>query len=228
MTPIPNARYERKFVTDRLSLAEALSLVRRHHACFREAYPPRIVNNIYLDSPGLSDFQAHVTGAPNRKKTRVRWYGPPSGKGASPALERKFKHGLLSGKTTRTLPDFILNGQGLRPALEDAFNKAELPESSRLDLQLLEPALFNRYLRFYFVSGDGACRLTVDSDIQFGLPRTESVVNKLSSGPWIVLELKFRHDCVDQAARITNALPFRMARCSKYVLGIRSLSSQKL
>jgi hypothetical protein len=40
----------------------------------------------------------------------------------------------------------------------------------------------------------------------------------------IVIELKFGLAAADSAAHITNALPFRLARCSKYVLGITSLA----
>ena len=71
----PNLRYERKFIADRLALAEVLALVKRHPAAFREAYPARNVNNLYLDSPDLRDYRDHVNGIAHRTKTRIRWYG---------------------------------------------------------------------------------------------------------------------------------------------------------
>jgi len=40
----------------------------------------------------------------------------------------------------------------------------------------------------------------------------------------VVVELKFNLDAADGADYITNALPLRLARCSKYVLGISSLA----
>lgn len=70
---LPNPRYERKFTVQGLALSEILALVRRHPAAFREAYPPRMVNNVYFDTPGLNNYYDHVNGAPNRIKTRVRW-----------------------------------------------------------------------------------------------------------------------------------------------------------
>src|SRR5437879_6346363 len=105
MLPLPaNPRYERKFLPQEFALAEVLTLVRRHPAMFREVYPPRFVNNIYLDSPGRSDYHDHVAGVPNRSKTRVRWYGAPSGHIAMPVLEQKVKHGHVGGKLSHGLP----------------------------------------------------------------------------------------------------------------------------
>jgi hypothetical protein len=60
-------------------LPEVLAMVRRHPVGFIEAYLPRMVNNIYLDSPGLNSFFDHINGVSNRAKTRVRWYGDWNG-----------------------------------------------------------------------------------------------------------------------------------------------------
>jgi hypothetical protein len=50
MTPLlPKLRYEKKFIAEGFTLPEVLARVKRHPAAFREVYPPRIVNNIYLD-----------------------------------------------------------------------------------------------------------------------------------------------------------------------------------
>ncbi|HEY5910251.1 MAG TPA: VTC domain-containing protein [Verrucomicrobiae bacterium] len=146
---LPNARYERKFTLPGVPLEQALILVRRHPAAFREAYPERTVNNLYLDSPALSDYHDHVNGAPNRLKTRVRWYGDRNGSILNPMLERKLKRGLLSGKVTHPLPSFILNGDGAAAVLEAAFTCARLPDllgrayvPAAFPLQPLPPPLF--------------------------------------------------------------------------------------
>ena len=105
MTPFPpNLRYERKFLAGRLSLAEVLALVRRHPALFREAYPPRSVNNIYLDSPALRDYHDHIQGVACRSKTRIRWYGSCGVSVERPVLERKIKQGAVGGKLSHPLP----------------------------------------------------------------------------------------------------------------------------
>ncbi|HWQ92706.1 MAG TPA: VTC domain-containing protein, partial [Clostridia bacterium] len=113
-TALPNLRYERKFVAEGFTAAEALARVRRHPWAFREVYPPRIVNNIYLDSPSRRNYHDHVNGTANRTKTRVRWYGPQFENAPRPTLERKLKRGMVSGKTGHALPHLAINGGCLR------------------------------------------------------------------------------------------------------------------
>jgi hypothetical protein len=225
MPMLPNPRYEWKFVADGLVLAEVLALIRRHPAAFREAYPARFVNNIYLDSHGRSDYYDNIIGVANRSKTRVRWYGPLSGQIAKPVLERKLKRGLISGKLTHALPGFAVNGGAIHPLLRSAFDAALLPERLRFDVSQREPSLFNRYRRYYFLSADGRFRLTVDTDLQFGRASASNGL-RATLTPFartLILELKFGATEAEQADRVTNSLPFRLARCSKYVLGIGRL-----
>src|SRR5262249_32775722 len=162
-----NPRYERKFIADGQSLADLLAIIRRHPAAFRQVYPARCVNNLYLDSPTLSDYYDHINGVANRIKTRVRWYGLNGVEVQKPVLERKLKRGLLGGKSSHALPAFSLNASAVRHCLADAIGRAELPELLRFALHHLEPALFNRYQRHYFVNANGRFRLTVDSDLEF-------------------------------------------------------------
>ncbi len=219
-------RYERKFLAPGWSPVEVLAEVWRHPAAFHEAYPPREVNNIYLDSPELRDYVAHVNGAERRLKTRVRWYGALNGRIAAPALDRKIKEGLLGTKSVLRLPPFALNG-GLHPeALAALFDRAAIPDPLRLALDALHPTLINRYWRHYYVSGDGRFRLTVDSRLEFFHPEVNTAA-MLASAPHecpVVIEVKFGADQAEAAERITTALPFRLTRCSKYVWGIERLA----
>lgn len=223
----PNLRYELKFVAAGHSLADALALVRRHPAGFRATYPARMVNNVYLDSPGLRDYFDHVSGAANRVKTRIRWYGPLTGHVEKPVLERKIKRGVVSGKAVHPLPPLTLNGGGFRQAIAEAVGRNEMPETVRSTLCHLEPSVLNRYWRHYFESADRRFRLTVDSDLQFASVR--GVTSEPSARPagngLLILELKYAPQHADRANAITNALPFRVTRCSKYVLGIESLGA---
>jgi hypothetical protein len=229
MTTLPtNPRYERKFITGALTLNEVLALVRRHPAAFRETYPARSVNNLYLDSPDLRGYHDHVNGVPHRTKTRIRWYGAWSGCIGTPSLERKFKRGLVSGKISHGLPPLAVNGGVSRSELEAAFDGANLPGLTRCALHHLWPSLLNRYQRHYFQSADRHFRLTVDSDLQFAAtrPMHGGGVSFRAPAPMTVIELKFGLAEAETAARVTNALPFRLARCSKYVLGINSLAAR--
>ena len=164
---LPNLRYERKFLCERFSLAQVLVMVRHHPALFREVFPPRTVNNIYLDSPGLRDYFAHVNGVANRAKTRIRWYGPLGGQIEKPALERKLKRGLVSGKLTYPLPPLAFHRGVSFSQMESALASEAVDRPLRAALQQLRPSLVNRYQRRYFLSADGRFRLTIDWDLQF-------------------------------------------------------------
>jgi hypothetical protein len=224
-TALPNLRYERKFVAEGFALAEVLARVRRHPGAFREIYPPRVVDNVYLDSPSRRDYHDHINGAANRVKTRVRWYGPQFQSAERPTLERKLKRGLVSGKAGHSLPNLAINGGSLRSLLTSNFKAAELPPELRLALQLMEPALLNRYRRHYLLCRDGKFRLTVDSELQFAGVRSGGRPTGFS-GPAstvVIIELKFAPEFAEIAGLVTNALPFRLSRFSKYVAGIQTL-----
>ena len=226
MVPLlANPRYEKKFIARGFTVAEVLARIRLHPSAFREAYPPRIVNNIYLDSPSRRDYHDHVNGTANRSKTRVRWYGQPFEAAQRPSLERKLKRGMVSGKEAHSIPPCAMNGVCIRSLLETAFDSAVFPPVLRSALQFLEPALFNRYHRHYFLSGDGRFRLTVDSNLQFAsLPLDRrSAIAPMSPALTLIIEVKFQPELAEYAEAITNALPFRMTRFSKYVTGIERI-----
>jgi len=226
MTPSPQSlRYELKFLAHGLSLPEAAAIVRLHPALFREVYPPRFINNIYLDTPGFQDYFDHVQGSADRLKTRIRWYGHFNGHIPAPTLERKIKRGCVGGKTAHPLPPLAFNGHVARDDLNSAMENAGLPPKLHLAIGRLQPALINRYQRRYWVSACGRFRLTLDWNLQFFACRAAAVsATPLSlHAPAVILELKFDPQHAESAAEVTNAWPFRMARCSKYVLGIERL-----
>ncbi len=221
----PQWRYERKFVIRRRSVPDILALIRRHPAAFREAYPPRLINNVYLDTPSLHSYHEHVGGAAHRVKTRVRWYGPRRGPIAKPTLEQKLKRGLVSAKWSYPLPSLHLNGSIDRRELAASFDRASLPAPLRSRLHQLRPFLVNRYQRHYLRSADGRFRLTVDAQLQFHDTRltTGDLEDRHDPSELVIVELKFDARHAETAAAVTNTFPFRLQRCSKYVLGIEYL-----
>jgi hypothetical protein len=68
------------------------------------------------------------------------------------------------------------------------------------------------------LSGDGRFRLTVDSGLKFAGVRPDNFFQP--AAPTIIIELKFGLDSAEDADLVTNAMPFRVARFSKYVAGI--------
>jgi hypothetical protein len=231
MTPFPpNLRYERKFRAEPMSLAETLALVRRHPALFREAYPPRSVNNIYFDSPALRDYHDHIQGVACRSKTRIRWYGSCGVTVEHPVLERKIKQGAVGGKLSHPLLEMVFDADDPRRVVDAALHSGDVPPMLRATAGLLMPTLVNRYQRRYYVSADGSFRLTVDWDLQFaGITRFAADRSLSAADPSVIIELKFAPCHADLAAdAVSNALPFRLTRCSKYVLGVQRMTSGEL
>lgn len=220
-------RHERKLLPVGYAQPEVLALVRQHPSGFHEAYPPRWVNNLYLDSHALDDYHDHVTGLAERSKSRIRWYGDLRGTMPKPVFERKLKQGTVSGKRTYALPPLTLNGgmdeQKLRAMLSDL--GTENPLVHCLDHR--RPSLINRYLRHYYLSGDGRVRLTVDSNLAFFAPdhTAEALASRPTAEHAVVIELKYAPIDSDCAADIASWFPCRVVRCSKYVLGIEAIRS---
>jgi hypothetical protein len=225
MTAIPNARYERKFVPAVLSADAVLGAVRRNPALFREAFPPRTVNNVYLDTPGLTDYRQHVSGHSERIKTRVRWYGDLEGQ-VAPVLERKIRRGLLGGKEICPLPVTGLDAAGGLRGIELSLRRADLPALAREAVACRTPALVNRYDRRYLVSADGRFRLTIDTHLRYLGARpvaSTSLLTTLESPGVIIVELKYAPEDAEDAVAVANGLPFLISRFSKYVTGIDRL-----
>jgi hypothetical protein len=227
MTPSePPLRYERKYIPRGHTLGEVLAIVRRHPALFHEAYQARAINNIYFDTPRMGDYQDHVNGAADRIKTRIRWYGPLLGHTEHPVLERKNKRGLVSGKHGYELPPFSFDGEVLRNDLQLLFDRAKMPGAVRAQMLHRRPILVNRYQRRYFLSADRLFRLTVDTEMEFR--RLSAIAGLLSSAvtsvPPVVIELKYGLAVAERAGAITSQIPFRVERCSKYIIGLQSTS----
>jgi hypothetical protein len=214
----PAWRYERKLVVDDLAPAQVEALVRLHPALFRAAYPPRWVNNVYLDTAALAAFHDNQDGLARRRKVRVRWYGELLGRSERPRLELKEKRGLAGAKRGFELPPFELAPGFAAAGVRALLARAALPDDVRAILAPLEPRLVNRYRRAYYVSADGRFRLTLDTRLEFRpLQRLwSSLVQRSELRDLIVIELKYALEHDDDAARVVSALPFRVTRSSKF------------
>ena len=215
-------RYERKFLVRELQLAEIESLVRIHPALFRTAYPPRWVNNVYFDLPGLDNFSANIGGTEHRVKLRIRWYGDLFGRAEHPVLERKSKHGLLGTKEAASLPPLKLAPGFSAREVEAYVDGAGLPPEWRVETRAQDAVLLNRYRRSYFLSSDSRFRLTVDSELEFrpvGRLASPQLFREVERGT-VVVELKYDPELDVEAERIASAFPFRLTKSSKYAAGI--------
>lgn len=218
------ARYEQKLASWELSRDEALVLIRRHRAAFREAFSPRWVNSIYFDSPPLGAYFDHVNGVAERKKTRIRWYGALAGE-HTPALEQKLRSGSVGYKRVYPLPALAFAGHVEPGRWDELASAATEPDVVRGALAGLAPTLLTRYHRHYFVSAGGRIRLTLDTGLElYAIRRGAGRLERLpASWPSAIFELKYAPRDVAEAAEITAAFPLRVAKCSKYVLGIGAM-----
>ena len=218
----PEYRYERKFFIEGVNAKQAISLVKLHPAMFREIYPPRAINNLYLDSPWMDDYFDNVGGVCDRRKNRVRWYHALFREVEDAMLEFKVKRGLVGTKHHHPFPKFTFDDRFSLPYFRDIIRISNLPLAVKDHLSGVGPVLLNRYLRWYFATPDRRFRVTVDTDLSFFHlnPFTNWFVNKQFDHENIVLELKYRLDDDSKVDEISAGFPFRVTRSSKYVQGI--------
>jgi SPX domain protein involved in polyphosphate accumulation len=215
-------RYERKFLVDRLDQHQVMGLVKRHPSMFFEPYPPRFVNNFYFDTPDMQNYHDNVSGAANRRKLRIRWYGELMGRIESPVLELKVKRGLVGTKRHYPIATFDLADDiGARMVMPSLF-ASELPPEVVSYLHTVTLVLMNRYHRRYYVSRDGKFRLTLDTNMAFhrvgGL--TKRLARRRVDHRNVIVELKYGVDEDVAASRVSGFFPFRVTKSSKYVQGI--------
>jgi hypothetical protein len=218
-------RYERKFVADLPDPAAVCALLKRHPAMFRETFPPRVVDNLYLDTPGLAGYADNLEGNPDRAKVRIRWYGEFFRAVADGFLEVKVKRGLVGGKRRYPLPTFRVDEHLGSAAIVSLVRSVEgIPGHARALLDPLETAFGNWYRRRYYLSADGRFRATIDDGITFlsvGRHHGPRVRERLRGR--VVLELKYAHDDDVEADRVCAWFPFRPARHSKYARGVEGV-----
>lgn len=215
-------RYERKFLVDQLDHHQAIALIKRHPYLFYQPYPPRYINNFYLDTPEMDNYDDNVGGAADRRKVRLRWYGDLFGKINKSTLEFKIKRGLVGTKRLYPLGGFTLEEGYDAKQLYQFASHPDLPEEIRLVLRTQQIVLLNRYYRHYFATHDNRFRLTVDTDLSYHhVSRHQNrFIHSQTDHRDIIVELKYGKDEELEAAYVSGFFPFRVTKSSKYVMGI--------
>jgi SPX domain protein involved in polyphosphate accumulation len=218
-------RYERKFLADEMSVHQVRALIKLHPAMFIEPYPPRYVNNIYLDTPMLDCYAENVYGGKDRRKVRIRWYGELFGRIQKPVLEFKIKDGLVGTKESYPFSPFMLDEQFNHACYHDAIQSSQLPQEIKYYLRDLEPSLVNRYFRWYYATIDGRYRVTADTEMCFHNIRRHwnPFQYCVRDHRNIIVELKYDIQHEVHVERISRYFPFSVTRNSKYVQGIEQV-----
>ena len=215
-------RHELKMVTDGHWLTQARSWIRLHPAGFRTTFQPRLVNNLYLDTPHLNSFNANQAGVSTRQKLRLRWYGPITLLTEQPVLELKCKSDLLGNKKLQTL-DCVLDWQRpYRYILQTIRQSAGEKWTFWLNAAS-QPVLINQYHREYFANADGSLRVTLDyAQIAYDqrLASRPNLQRKSRLTDFVVIEMKATPENSLALQTAMAYFPLLRSRNSKYVNGV--------
>lgn len=203
-------------------LAQARTWIRLHRAGFVTAYPRRVVNNLYLDTPDLNSLNANLQGVGSRQKLRLRWYGrSQSYTIAQPTLELKYKDNMLGNKKQEQLEcELDLRweyGRWLKTIWQ-----AASPSWQHWLSAASQPTLLNSYQREYFVTPDGEIRATLDYDLRVFGQRTAAKPNLSTPSqlePAIIVEVKCTPNQAERLEEVMAEFPVQRRRYSKYVNG---------
>lgn len=205
-------RYERKYRIESCHLDVVLQAVRNHPASFRKIYPDRQINNVYWDTIGLQSYKDNVMGIAERQKIRIRWYGESMGEIHNSKLEIKKRINELGIKDVFNMPFFQL--------AKVADMRNEIRKILKKEI-FIQPVLLNSYRRSYWGTPDKKFRITIDNNMFFHSFLHESqFVKYIHNDKGIVLELKYEseEDCLSD--RISQFIPFRRSKNSKFIQGI--------
>jgi len=207
-------RYERKYRIEAVSPSIIVQALRLHPAGLRPLHHARQVNSVYFDTPGFSTYKDNVDGIAERKKYRMRWYGTELLCAEAPKLEIKSRNKEVGEKQSFELPAFSF--LHIHKTTKEV--NSYCPESGKS----LHPVLFNSYQRLYFASPDARFRLTLDWNLQYSPLLSNHIVHKhlYTESNVCILELKYDAKYDNVADRITQYLPYRRTKNSKYVTGI--------
>lgn len=218
-------RFERKYHVENRPFAQIESLVRRNPALFRLAFPDRVINNIYLDTPNRQSLLENLDGIADRTKARIRWYGDMLGPIAKPVLEFKIKRGMVGAKDSYRLLPMTVNRAMNAHAIHEVLEKSDLPDYVEFELKKFEPVLLNRYRRRYYVSADGHYRITLDWELEYyRFDRHYNLFTRPAKDHYsTVLELKYSGEIDQVDERVASYFPFRVTRMSKFVTGMQTV-----
>jgi hypothetical protein len=147
-----------------------------------------------------------------------------SGMIAKPVLEFKIREGLLGNKLSFPLAPFSIDTDLTAEKLNDVFQNSDLPLWAFEVLMHLKPALLNRYRRKYFLSFDNKFRLTMDDQLSYySIGNNNNTFVENYRGEDVIVELKYDFENDTFAPAVTNHLPFRLTKSSKYVNGVELL-----
>ena len=215
-------RYEIKFVLNEKALADFLRWM-FVETRIKKKFPDRIVNSIYFDDMEYSSVRDNLSGIPDRRKSRLRWYlSEEKNMVSQPVLEEKIREGRLGNKNSIHLRAFKDDIDKMPLSKVLAILRSEIPLDHYLSGYHFSPALHVSYSRKYFEDASGL-RITIDQKIRFR--SNFSYSNSLQSYPGQhygskVVELKFPRKLKNSVTDMIRPLRLYPVRHSKYLAGM--------
>jgi hypothetical protein len=214
-----SARYEIKMTCSETYLPDARSWVRLHPQGLVEAYPPRQVNNLYLDTRSADALNDVLVGAGERGKLRFRWYGIDDS-AVRGVLELKSKSGQVRWKEFAPVPVTLdLTTISWDEWLRHLRAHAQGNVAAAL-LYADQPMLINRYMREYYETLDRQVRVTLDYDQRAYSQAYHVAPNLALLTPLreqVVIEVKAEPAHYQRVSDVLSAFPISTERNSKYV-----------
>jgi hypothetical protein len=214
-------RRERKYPLSADELLQFRWWQRGHGGALAPSYSPRVINNVYFDSPEWDSYGDNMSGVSDRSKCRLRWYGALETVEEA-TFEVKHRRNAIGHKRQQRIPMSELPLSSLPIGQLYARLRVMLRPDLRLALdQSHRPVLYNRFLREYYQAPDGV-RMTVDTSIVYAPlhRRSLAALRPAPSATAAVVEFKFPWARRPEAEAALRRLPFRATRFSKYVIGI--------
>jgi len=142
-------------------------------------------------------------------------------------LEVKARRGTVGTKRHFSLPPLDFDGRIDMAAIQAAVAAGSPAAPMAGFFSCARPALFNSYLRRYYVSVDRRFRITIDTEMEFATvnDRAYSHVRSFREERLRIVELKYSMADDRDANKVAARLPFRMTKHSKYVSGLERLRS---
>jgi len=218
-------RYERKFIIPASEKNLIRVFLNQNIGFFSEIFQKRKINNIYFDSLDHTSFHENEIGTAFRKKIRIRWYGNCFGVVNEPILEIKIKNGYLGNKKRYKISPLNIDSKLNRNTILKNLMASKIPDPLIDKIKSMNPILMNSYDRKYFLSKNKKFRLTIDEKVTFYYICLENhFTRKFIDRYNLIVEIKYDKKNDDFLEKITNQLPFRLSKNSKYVKGILSLN----
>ncbi len=222
--PLDDLRYEIKFVVPRPETYRMHGWLKARAEGFREAYPPRHVNNVYFDNFDLATYDENLSGVSERTKIRLRWYGSDKPV-LDGRLELKKKKNRLGWKTTYPVRGLPFIGRSWRQIGRDLRDRLPMEAQRWLDLHP-EPVIINRYRREYYVSRDGQIRITMDTGLAVldqRMTRSPNRTARTNLPDVMIVEAKTADRNFRALGHVVSDIPVRVSRFSKYVTGLQTI-----